>query len=104
MSSKECARCLQYTHLSGARHAKTVSSLSCSSLMAQSLCHMSASGNGQCIRQQCAGWAAFHRAQHGCLAARRYSLKQLRAAVLAYARANFFLMHRTSLKGARYIL
>ena len=37
---------------------------------------------------------------HSYLAVRRYSLKQLRAAVLAYARANFFLMHRTSLKGA----
>ena len=31
----------------------------------------------------------------------RFSLKALRSAVLQYSRANFFLMHRTSLKGAR---
>lgn len=32
----------------------------------------------------------------------RYSLKVLRDAVLVYAKSTFFLMHRTSLRGAPF--
>ena len=33
----------------------------------------------------------------------RYSLTELREAVLKYAKATFFLMHRTSLRGAPWL-
>ena len=45
-----------------------------------------------CVAQQCMVTAA---ALHAC----RYALAELRAAVLAYVKASFFLMHRTSLGG-----